>query len=65
MKLYKKNNIPQLVLEIDYTQGKAVSDYMKFSDYNQIHIHKDLKIKIRVASGRIDNVAITASVKSV
>lgn len=54
-----KAHIPQLMLEIDYTQGKLVAEYMKQRGYNQIKIHKDLEGKDRVASGRVDNVAIT------
>ena len=57
----KKNNIPQLVLEIDHTQGAAVSTYMKKHAYNQVCVHKDLEGKDRVASGRVDDVAITAN----
>lgn len=56
----KQKNIPQLILEIDYTQGKAVKEYLEKADYNQIAIYKDLEGKDRVASGRIDNVAIAA-----
>lgn len=59
--LLQKKNIPQIVLEIDSTQGDAVSTYMKKHAYNQVCIHKDLEGKDRVASGRIDNVAITAN----
>ncbi len=46
-------------MEIDSTQGNAVADYMKQHGYNQIEIPKDLEGKDRVASGRVDNVAIT------
>ncbi len=55
----KKLEIPQLMLEIDSTQGTAVAEYMKQRDYTQIKITKDLEGKDRVASGRVDNVAIT------
>lgn len=55
----KKLKIPQLMLEIDYTQGATVAEYMKQHDYTSIKISKDLEGKDRVASGRIDNVAIT------
>ena len=54
-------HIPQLMLEIDHTQGKAVAEYMKQHGYTHIKIHKDLEGKDRVASGRVDNVAITQS----
>ena len=59
--LLKKNKIPQLILEMDYTQGHAIADFMEQHNYNQIHIQKDLEGKDRVAIGRIDNVAITKS----
>ncbi len=55
----KELNIPQLMIEIDYSQGAAVAEYMKQCGYNQIKIHKDLEGKDRVASGRVDNVALT------
>lgn len=58
--ILRQKNIPQLILEIDYTQGKAVSDYMRNAGYNQIAIHKDLEGKDRIASGRVDNVATAA-----
>ena len=55
------SNIPQLMLEIDYTQGTVVAEYMKQHGYYQVMIHKDLEGKDRVASGSIKNVAITKS----
>ncbi len=55
----KKAQLPQLMLEIDHTQGAAVAEYMKQHGYNQIKITKDLEGNDRVASGRVDNVAIT------
>jgi len=59
--MLKEFNIPQLMLEIDYTHGKAVAEYMNHHDYHNVIIHKDLEGKDRVASGSIDNVAITKS----
>lgn len=56
----KKAHIPQLSMEIDSTQGHAVSTYMKEHAYNQIEIIKDLEGKDRIATGRVDYVAPTA-----
>ncbi len=56
--LMKKSHIPQLVLEIDSSQGKAVADYLALRQYNEVTIKKDLENKDRVATGRVDNVAI-------
>ncbi len=56
----KNSRIPQLSMEIDATQGQAVSTYMKEHAYNQIEIIKDLEGKDRIASGRVDYVAPTA-----
>lgn len=55
----KNAQIPQLSLEIDSTQGIAVSTYMKEHAYNQIEIVKDLEGKDRIATGRVDYVAPT------
>lgn len=44
-----QKQIPQLVLEIDYTQGAAVSDLLKQAGFINIHILKDLEGKDRVA----------------
>lgn len=49
----RDTNIPQLIIEIDYNQGKAVADYMKEKRYLQIKIHEDLEGKERVVTGRI------------
>jgi len=54
----KKRDIPQLVLEIDSTQANAVADYLALRQYNEVTIKKDLENKDRVATGRIDDVAI-------
>jgi release factor glutamine methyltransferase len=56
--LMKKRDIPQLVLEIDSTQANAVADYLALRQYNEVTIKKDLENKDRVATGRIDDVAI-------
>jgi len=55
----KKHNLAQLILEIDATQGNAVSTYMKEHGYTQVSIQKDLEGKDRVAIGRVDHVAAT------
>lgn len=56
----KNARIPQVSMEIDATQGHAVSTYMKEHAYNQIEIIKDLEGKDRIATGRVDYVAPTA-----
>ena len=55
--LLKKNNIPQLAIEIDATQGAALSTYLKNHGYTQVTVAKDLEGKDRVATGRVDHVA--------
>lgn len=49
-----EKNIPHIVIEIGYQQGKAVMALMKKYGYTDIRIHKDLEDKDRVVSGRID-----------
>lgn len=56
----KNARIPQVSMEIDSNQGHAVSTYMKEHAYNQIEILKDLEGKDRIATGRVDYVAITS-----
>ncbi|HZW60630.1 MAG TPA: peptide chain release factor N(5)-glutamine methyltransferase [Candidatus Babeliales bacterium] len=51
-------NIPQLMLEIDYNQGNAVRALMESTYYTHVTIHKDLEGKDRVASGSLKDVAI-------
>lgn len=58
--ILKKNNIPQLAIEIDATQGVALSTYLKNHGYTQVTIVKDLEGKDRVATGRVDHVASSA-----
>ena len=53
----KNKNIPQLVMEIDYTQGAAVKNLMEAAGYNDILVHKDLEGKDRFVTGRVDDVA--------
>lgn len=57
--LLKKNNIPQLAIEIDATQGTALSTYFTNKGYTHVTIAKDLEGKDRLACGRIDHVAAT------
>lgn len=45
----KLNNVPQVVLEIDYTQGKIVKDIILKNNFNKAEIIKDLDLKDRVA----------------
>ena len=55
----REHKISQLVLEIDYTQGQEVKEYMLQKGYCEIMIQKDLQGQDRVVSGRIENVATT------
>src|SRR5262249_29173039 len=55
-----KNNLPQLAIEIDTTQGATLSTYMKNHGYTHVTITKDLEGKDRVISGRVDHVAPAA-----
>lgn len=55
--LLKRNNIPQLTIEIDATQGSQLSTYLKNHEYTHISIKKDLEGKDRLACGRIVHVA--------
>lgn len=57
--ILKQHSVPQLMLEIDYQQGKSVCQLMQALDYNDIHVKKDLEGKDRVVIGRVDDVAIT------
>ncbi len=52
--------IPQLVLEIDYTQGASVQKLMQTAHYNHVAIKKDLEGNDRIAIGRVDYVATAA-----
>lgn len=49
----KEKQIPQLMIEIGYQQGPAISDYFIKSGYNNVVVHKDLEGKDRIVSGRI------------
>jgi release factor glutamine methyltransferase len=53
----QQKNIPQLVIEIGYTQGDVVKNFMNLAGYNDIFVHKDLEGKDRFVTGRVDYVA--------
>lgn len=53
----KRKNIPQLVIEIDYTQGNSVKELMETAGYNDVLVHRDLENKDRFVTGRVDYVA--------
>jgi release factor glutamine methyltransferase len=55
----KNKDIPQLVIEIGYTQGAAVHQLMQTAGYNAILVHKDLEGKDRFVTGRVDDVDTT------
>jgi release factor glutamine methyltransferase len=50
----KKNNLPQLMLEIGYQQGKHAVELMKSAGFTHVTVQKDLAGKDRVVMGRID-----------
>ncbi len=52
------HNVPQLVLEIGYLQGHAVSRLLENAGFDAITIKKDLEGKDRVAMGRVKHVAV-------
>jgi release factor glutamine methyltransferase len=54
----ERKNIPQLVLEIGYQQGHAVTRLLENAGFDAITIKKDLEGKDRVALGRVKHVAI-------
>ena len=49
----KNKKIPQLVLEIGYTQAEAVTQLMERAGFEHIAIHQDLSGKNRVVTGRL------------
>ncbi len=49
---FVEKNLPQLILEIDYLQGKQVSDFMKSNNFFNIEVNKDLQQKDRVVRAR-------------
>jgi release factor glutamine methyltransferase len=49
----KTNNLPQLVLEIDETQGKQLTDILKKSGFSTSRVIKDLEGKDRVVYARL------------
>src|ERR1700733_217934 len=61
--MIKQHYIPQLILEIDYTQGQAVAHYMQQHRYNDVTIKKDLEGNDRIACGRVDHVAISTNTR--
>ena len=52
--------LPNLILEIDETQGELVAQEMKNASMVNIVVHKDLAGKDRVVSGRVMHVAAVA-----
>jgi release factor glutamine methyltransferase len=50
----KRNNIPQIVIEIGYAQGATVSELMIAAGYNDVLVHKDLEGKDRFVTARIE-----------
>ncbi|MCA9770518.1 peptide chain release factor N(5)-glutamine methyltransferase [Candidatus Dependentiae bacterium] len=54
---FEQKNIPQLIIEIGYRQGKSVKKLMEQYGYTNVVIHKDLEKKDRVVSGSIPHVA--------
>lgn len=54
----KHLNIPQLILEIGYKQGKIVTHLLEETNYSAITIKKDLEGKDRIVTGRVKHVAI-------
>lgn len=59
--LLEKYISTQLAIEIDATQGAALSTYLKNHGYTHVTIIKDLEGKDRLICGRIDHVASTAN----
>jgi release factor glutamine methyltransferase len=53
-----KSNIPELIVEIGYTQANAVQELFKKAGYRDIAIAQDLAHNDRTVSGRIDHVAM-------
>ena len=59
----KQHNLPQLLIEIDHTQGQKVKKIMEQHHFVDVQICKDLAGKDRVACGRINSVATTENKK--
>ena len=55
----EQHDIPQLMIEIDCTQGHAAATLMQNNGYTAITVHTDLEGKDRVISGRLVHVANT------
>ncbi len=49
----RTKNIPQLFIEIGYTQGKAVQTLMEQRGFTHVELHKDIENKDRVVAGRL------------
>jgi release factor glutamine methyltransferase len=54
-------SIPQLVMEIGYTQAQAVTNLCKKAGFNMVTVHKDLEEKDRVIWAKKDHVATLPS----
>jgi release factor glutamine methyltransferase len=54
-----QKKIPQLVIEIDYTQAAGVRTLAEQAGFHQIQVWKDLEGKDRVVTGSISHVATT------
>lgn len=52
-KILEQHQIPQLMIEIDCTQGHAATTLMQSNGYTAITVHTDLEGKDRVVSARI------------
>jgi len=52
----EQKKIPQLILEIGYTQGHKVADFFASCDFIDVKVLKDLEGKDRVVCGRLGNV---------
>jgi len=58
-----QHNVPQLLIEIGYTQGSAVSRLLENAGFDAITIKKDLEGKDRIVTGRVKDVAIQSEKK--
>lgn len=53
-----QKKVPQVILEIGYTQGPKVALFMKKLGYTDVQVHKDIEGKDRWVTGRVSNVAM-------
>lgn len=51
--VFQKHKLPQLVIEIGYTQGPVVKKYMQEHSFCDVVIHQDLSGKDRIVVGRL------------